>query len=698
MGYRHQFWVVARINQRYRTLAVCSSKNCGDTDAIHACWRLLTIFSSDRNRTLLRHDLDHAATREPSWWGSADNDDDKLSPFPFVQTCLVLGAAFDPRLEPYPYVYPVTRYHHSETPMNFLMHNQTGCTVVDITDLQQPQYCFMFYPSRRYDPIMMKIQAEKEQEGYDRYSWATEEQKERFAEEENEEEEEERKRAPFRCRPFPAETYLTWPGLEKKKFEPYEDLGHWSLIPPGNLRDLWPQIPWSEPANLPQGTEVKGRAQDTTHPQGPATLIKNTKWSNSISIADLLQKTRRDRETLDLSLFPQLPEATVILLLNTLADDDASRRDITHVDVSGNLNIGLGLVSSLLELLPKITMLSLFHTSPEKLPLASLHRLLADKDAHSVELHHFELYSAVFTAGNGLSASGDGDDSRVSHQGLRSLPNYHAPNGTVDRVVFLSAIMQDDSPGQNPQAARLPGGGLAWNQLLLKEDLLFPHDSEFFHADIPLHDAFLDPHRLSDWLPRLLWYFATNGATNDRRSCREGHAALGCACALALDTENGWRVTPIPAAAGESNGFYRNRRDIEAPMPPLGENGNNWTLLIVVEDGQGSQWFTRQCTALRYAFVGRDEGSHGGLVACGPGEFSTRTTGRSLAAAERDSCIPGGIRQLVRECERDEVEEVAGPFREKRERFLREEKERRDAIRKKKQDAILAAREAAENN
>ena len=60
MGYRHQFWVVARITGRHPTLASASSQVCGDTDAIHACWRLLQIIGSEKNRTLLRHELNYA--------------------------------------------------------------------------------------------------------------------------------------------------------------------------------------------------------------------------------------------------------------------------------------------------------------------------------------------------------------------------------------------------------------------------------------------------------------------------------------------------------------------------------------------------------------------------------------------------------------------------------------------------------------
>lgn len=282
----------------------------------------------------------------------------------------------------------------------------------------------------------------------------------------------------LRCQPLSAESYLTWPKLdEPNKIEPYEDLGRWSLIDLETLRGLWPQIPWPEQSYIRQDG-------GTTVSQGLTALDHKF-----VTKTELLDKIRRDNETIDFSLFPLLPEVTVLQLLETLATttDDVARRVITRADISGNKNIGLRVVSALLNVYPNLAVLSLLHTSSEKLPLASLFDLFGGKDARTLELYHHDLFWA-FTHDPGQSYS------------LGQLPNDHAPYGTVNRVVFLSVILQDDVPtgahrrqAQTPVEAliRLLGRGLQWNLLLPSHEKFYRfRDSPFFYADIPLHDAF----------------------------------------------------------------------------------------------------------------------------------------------------------------------------------------------------------------
>lgn len=547
-SYRHQYWVIARINGRYRTLAVVNVRNCGDTDAIHGCWRLLQTFGSEKNRTLLCRDLEHAARQEPDWWESttasteqADRSDKAADrwwePFPFVQTCLFLGAAFDARLEPYPYVYPVSLHRRNLTPMDFLIRNLSGCTVVDITNLQRLRYCFMLYPSRIHDPVMRRI-IEEEQD----YSWATPEQQEEFAEQKREEAELEKRCELLRCRPLTPEMYLTWPRLEKNTFEPYVDMHHWDLITLDTLHDLWPRLPW--PGQDNSSSLLMGDNQGTN---------LSIQEAGNVSDGTVLLQHIFQRETLDFSPFPWLTELAVSKLLDTLASANnggIQQQAITRVDLSGNRSIGPALVARLLTLCPNITTLTLLHTSSSNLPLQSLLEVLAYKE-RIIELHHSELFSAAFDYSSYEEAS---NDNTPRKEPFSTLPNYHPAVRTVDRVVFLSIIMQDgipkrhsratrnsdqnNNPYPNPQALRLPGGGLRWSHFLSKDEFSYLNrDSPFAHINIPLQDAFLDPRRLSDWLPRLLWYFATNSATNDFRTLRGGHASVGCACALAMDTE-----------------------------------------------------------------------------------------------------------------------------------------------------------------
>ncbi|KAK3393400.1 hypothetical protein B0H63DRAFT_443647 [Podospora didyma] len=183
---------------------------------------------------------------------------------------------------------------------------------------------------------------------------------------------------------------------EEKECDPYQ-----------TLRDLWSEIPWPEQDNSCRGG-AKGRSQGT-QPQGLAILDEKL-----VPETEMLHRIRRDEETLDFSPFPRLPEAMVLTLLETQAAGEATQQAITQVDISGNQSVGLELVSRLLEQYPKTTVLSLLHTSPEKIPLVLLFRALCEQDVRAVELHHCDLFSAAFT-------------SELTQSSLGSLPNYHAP-------------------------------------------------------------------------------------------------------------------------------------------------------------------------------------------------------------------------------------------------------------------------------
>lgn len=646
MGNSHHYWVIAKVNGRYRTLAIAVSGNCGDTDAIHGCYRLLQIFGSSRNRTLLSHDLDHAARQDATWWNTHNKENSPS--FPFVNTCLYLGATFDSRLDPYPYVYPASLNNFQLTPMELLVRNNNGCTIVDITDLRHLRYCFMFYPSKIHDPIMKKIIKEDEEYGYDPYRYCTEEEKKKIAAQEEEDRQFQATKDTFRCRLFDAEKYLTWPGFQWAKIGEYENLSEWDVIDEGTLRDLWPEIPWPEDAPR-QSQEQK------IQPKG-LTLDEDGK---SLSGEEWLRRVRSD-SAFDFSAFPQLPETAVSQLLELAGHDD----DITRVDLSGHQNVNLEVLSKLLDKFPRLTVLSLMHSS---LSLPSLFQLLYEKGARTLKLYHNDLFSAAFTS------SPYPDETQAP---LVSLPNYHAPNGSLDRIVFLSNIMENDISKRKRESETLPvtvprltSGGLQWSSLLPPDYISYrcDYDGSFFFADIPLHDAFLDPGKLSSWLPRLLWFFATNGATIDRRHMRAGHTVLGTACALAMDVDDEWSVGPVPGTAPMLWMKFRDWEDLSSKMDPVGSEG--WTLLVVNEDGFGSKWYTRDCTAVRYIFVKRDS-ERGEVLTCGPGEFYTRTTGN--LAAEEGAYVPEGVRHLIKACERDEVDEVFGPFRERRQRLIRD--------------------------
>jgi hypothetical protein len=84
---------------------------------------LLNIFGSSANKKLIHHDLNYASTKPDDWWELIGRNHEQLTledcfPFPFIQTCLTIGAASDSRLDkPFPFFYPVSAYDTGLSPV-----------------------------------------------------------------------------------------------------------------------------------------------------------------------------------------------------------------------------------------------------------------------------------------------------------------------------------------------------------------------------------------------------------------------------------------------------------------------------------------------------------------------------------------------------------------------------------------------------
>jgi hypothetical protein len=192
--------------------------------------------------------------------------------------------------------------------------------------------------------------------------------------------------------------------------------------------------------------------------------------------------------------------------------------------LSCNTNISVTTVERLLRLCPNVATLTVVQTP--NLPLEALSKVLATKN--EIELYHSDLFRAALE--DPCHYWGERDNTR-----LATLPNYMATAETVGQIMFLS--INKDIAKQDP--LRLKGGGLKWSELARSSSgvTTSQRSCEFFGATIPLQDAFLNPSRSGAWFWQLLLFFATNSATNDVRTYRNGHASMGCACALAMNVE-----------------------------------------------------------------------------------------------------------------------------------------------------------------
>ena len=135
MGQRHQLFVVAKIGNRYRPLAAVHHQWLYAEKPPERCLRLLKIFQAEANRIPILQEIRTAQEQNDAFWTSKSTD----QPFPFIAISLSVGCSFDP-VEGYQ-----ERVHLLPFNINLeQVDNNDGITVVDITDLNNPKYCFAF--------------------------------------------------------------------------------------------------------------------------------------------------------------------------------------------------------------------------------------------------------------------------------------------------------------------------------------------------------------------------------------------------------------------------------------------------------------------------------------------------------------------------------------------------------------------------
>jgi len=143
MGQRHQLFIIGKINNRYRGFAAIHHQWLYGATALKVCFRLLHIFQAPVNRLALQHELRWAKTLQKSDWELEGEKLKDFLPFPFIHTCLTIGASFNPAEE----------YYHMVHPLPFNLDfdggdNNDGITIIDITDPDHVRYCFVnFKPS-----------------------------------------------------------------------------------------------------------------------------------------------------------------------------------------------------------------------------------------------------------------------------------------------------------------------------------------------------------------------------------------------------------------------------------------------------------------------------------------------------------------------------------------------------------------------
>ena len=144
MGQRHQIFVIARAGSRYRPLAAVHHQFLFGQRAVIRLRQLLKIFSDPANTSRLHDELEEARRKanDEGFWAPIDWNNESRpensARFPFITTCLLVGASFD----------LLHGCSENARPCAFNTNwnggdNSDGMTVIDITNLPNPRYCFL---------------------------------------------------------------------------------------------------------------------------------------------------------------------------------------------------------------------------------------------------------------------------------------------------------------------------------------------------------------------------------------------------------------------------------------------------------------------------------------------------------------------------------------------------------------------------
>jgi hypothetical protein len=244
MGQRHQLFVIAKIGNRYRGLAVFHHQWLLGEIALERCLRLLTIFSAPANRLPIQQELTAARRLDEEFWTKPRSWEDFEVPFPFITTCFLLGASFD--------VKAVYNSRVTLEPFNMAFNggdNNDGITVIDITNLTHVRYCFVFWRDwKAEERMMMGEEEEEEEEGGEEEGQGEEE-----GEGEEEEGDTEWEGGP-RMTPLSGPKYLSAYYNAKERSNDSklqtelqaleQQFDKWDLIDIASLANTWPQGKW----------------------------------------------------------------------------------------------------------------------------------------------------------------------------------------------------------------------------------------------------------------------------------------------------------------------------------------------------------------------------------------------------------------------------------------------------------------------
>ncbi|KAL9013472.1 MAG: hypothetical protein Q9173_001828 [Seirophora scorigena] len=166
MGRRHQLFIIGKVNGHYRPLCALHNQYLYGQEALECCVDILNFLENPSNRMPIQQELMAAANKSDEFWPAQTRNFGKDSdevPFPFIATCLSLGATLgsDGDFRGTSVCQFYSTFDQGDNNDGTSASFSTGLTIFDITDLDHVRYRFVardheqkdFFPRFRLEPL-----------------------------------------------------------------------------------------------------------------------------------------------------------------------------------------------------------------------------------------------------------------------------------------------------------------------------------------------------------------------------------------------------------------------------------------------------------------------------------------------------------------------------------------------------------------
>ncbi|EON62142.1 hypothetical protein W97_01361 [Coniosporium apollinis CBS 100218] len=226
------------------------------------CLNLLRYFQSPANRKLLSHEVSNArSTSEETWETSPDRQHKGDAQFPFIQTCVTLGAGLNIE-DGYEATVSVLPFNIDISECD----NNDGFTVIDVSSPDRVRYCF--FVAGDLETAEYRHKQELADEDGDGSSEWLEPTKEDIIP---------------RLVPLKAEQYLSgyyfreskdWSATMDEKLQSFKS---WPLVDAAALKETWPGHPWDD--------DVEEEQSDRSSPAGTTLSLRDASMQKLIDEA-----------------------------------------------------------------------------------------------------------------------------------------------------------------------------------------------------------------------------------------------------------------------------------------------------------------------------------------------------------------------------------------------------------------------------